>query len=78
LSGVLVVSGAVVGLFSTLLAAILLTRDAPVWLATLAFAHLPWNLVLLVGVGRSAGSPAAPPPSRGWPMLAWVVVLSPL
>ena len=53
-----ILGGAAVGLGSTLLAVILLTVDAPAWLAALAFAaHLPWNLVLLVGVWRSAGQP---------------------
>jgi hypothetical protein len=75
-----ILGGAVVGLVSTLLAALLLTSDAPAWLAALAFAgHLPWNLVLLVGVWRSAAQPEV---ARGTAtlarlaMLAWVVVLS--
>ena len=47
-----VLGGAAVGLSSTLLAVALLAAEAPAWLAALAFAaHLPWNLVLLVGGG---------------------------
>ena len=42
-------------------------------------AHIPWNLVLLVGVWRSAGrsevSPAAANFAR-FVILAWAVVLS--
>ena len=75
-----VLGGAVVSLTSTLAAAMLLAADAPVWLAALAFAvHLPWNLVLLVGVWRSAGRPEV---GRGvaqlaqGAILAWTVVLS--
>jgi hypothetical protein len=75
-----VLGGAVVSLFSTLLAVALLAAEAPIWLAALAFAaHLPWNLVLLVGVWRSAGRPEI---DRGTALLArtfilgWVVALS--
>ena len=53
-----VLGGGVVALFATILALALLTTGAPAWLAVLVFvAHLPWNLVLLVGVWRSAGRP---------------------
>jgi hypothetical protein len=75
-----VLGGASVSLTSTLAAALLLAADAPAWLAALAFAvHLPWNLVLLVGVWRSAGRPEV---GRGvaqlaqGAILAWTVVLS--
>jgi hypothetical protein len=51
-----VLGGDVIALFATLLALTLVTAGAPAWLAALAFAgHVPWNLVLLVGVWRSAG-----------------------
>jgi hypothetical protein len=75
-----VLGGAAVGLSSTLLAAILLAAGAPAWLAALAFAaHLPWNLVLLVGVWRSAGRPEigrdAALLARAV-MLGWTVALS--
>lgn len=49
-----IVGGAVVGLFCTVLALVLLTAGAPGWLAAMVFsAHIPWNLVLFVGVWRS-------------------------
>jgi hypothetical protein len=55
-------------------------RDAPARLAALAFAaHLPWNLVLLVGVWRSAaqsGVASGTATLARLAMLAWVVVLS--
>lgn len=45
-------------LFATILALALLTTGAPAWLAVLVFAaDVPWNLVLLVGVWRSASQP---------------------
>jgi hypothetical protein len=58
----------------------LVAAGAPAWLAVLAFAaHIPWNLILLVGVWRSAGRPevsrAAANVAR-LVILAWVVVLS--
>jgi hypothetical protein len=58
----------------------LVAAGAPAWLAVLVFAaHLPWNLVVLVGVWRSAGRPevsrAAANLARSV-ILAWVVVLS--
>ena len=57
-----VLGGGVVALFATILALALLTGGAPAWLAVLAFAaHVPWNLVLLVGVWRSAGRPGVGP-----------------
>jgi hypothetical protein len=72
--------GGIVSLFSTLLALALLAAEAPVWLAMLVFAvHIPWNLVLLVGVWRSAGRAGM---SREIAhaarliILAWVVALS--
>jgi hypothetical protein len=75
-----IVGGGVVSLFATLLALMLVAAGAPGWLAVLVFvAHIPWNLVLLVGVWRSAERPEV---SRGAAnlarlvILAWVVVLS--
>jgi hypothetical protein len=75
-----ILGGGVVSLVATLLALLLLAAGAPAWLAVLVFAaHIPWNLVLLVGVWRSAGRPgvshAASNVAR-LAILAWVVVLS--
>jgi hypothetical protein len=75
-----ILGGSIVSLFSALLALTLVTAGAPPWLAVLVFAaHIPWNLVLLVGVWRSAGrtevSPATAKFSR-LVILVWVVVLS--
>ena len=75
-----ILGGGVVSLFATLLALMLVAAGAPAWLAVLVFAaHIPWNLVLLVGVWRSAGRPevsrAAANVAR-LVILAWVVVLS--
>ncbi len=75
-----VLGGAAVGLFTTLLAVVLLAVEAPAWLAALAFAvHLPWNLVLLVGVWRSAGRPEVGRDTARLARLiiaAWAVALS--
>jgi hypothetical protein len=75
-----IVGGGVVSLFVTLFALMLLAAGAPAWLAVLVFAaHIPWNLILLVGVWRSAGRPEV---SRAHSnlvrlvILLWVVVLS--
>ncbi len=39
-----ILGGAVVSLFSTLFAVLLVAAEAPVWLAVLVFAaHLPWT-----------------------------------
>ena len=63
-----ILGGGIVTLFSTLLALALLAAEAPAWLAMLVFAaHIPWNLVLLVGVWRSterAGVAARSPMAR--------------
>ncbi len=68
-----VLGGGVVALFATLLALALVTAGAPAWLAVLVFAaHLPWNLVLLVGVWRSAGRPEV---GRDAAFLARIVIL---
>jgi hypothetical protein len=69
-----------VSLFSTLFALTLVAASAPAWLAVLVFtAHIPWNLVLLVGIWRSAGRPEVSPAAAQVARLAilgWVVVLS--
>ena len=75
-----ILGGGFVSLFATLLALMLVAAGAPAWLAVLVFAaHIPWNLVLLVGVWRSAGRPevsrAAANVAR-LVILAWVIVLS--
>jgi hypothetical protein len=75
-----ILGGGMVSLLATLLALTLVAGDAPAWLAVLVFAaHIPWNLVLLVGVWRSAGRPevslATGHLTRSV-MLAWVVVIS--
>jgi hypothetical protein len=58
----------------------LLAGGAPAWLAVLVFAvHLPWNLVMLVGVWRGAGRPEVSDAAANFArliVLAWVVVLS--
>ena len=58
----------------------LIAAGAPAWLAVLAFAaHIPWNVMLLVGIWRSAGRPEVSPVAANLArtaILAWVVVLS--
>lgn len=75
-----VLGGGVVSLGATLLALLLLAAGAPGWLAALVFAaHIPWNLVLLVGVWRSAGRPEVSHTTANVARLAitvWVVALS--
>jgi hypothetical protein len=54
-----IVGGGLVNLYVTLLGLALLAAGVPAWLAVLMLvAPIPWNLVLLVGVWRSAGQPA--------------------
>ena len=75
-----ILGGGIVSLFSTLLALTLIAASAPAWLAVLAFAaHIPWSLMLLVGIWRSAGRPEVSPAAANLArtvILAWVVVLS--
>jgi hypothetical protein len=75
-----ILGGGIVSLFATLLALTLVAAGAPAWLAVLVFAaHVPWNLVLLVGVWRSAGRPGVTPGVANLArvvILAWVAVLS--
>jgi hypothetical protein len=75
-----ILGGGIVSLFATLLALTLIAAGAPAWLAVLVFAaHIPWNLVLLVGVWRSAGQPGVRPAAASLArlvILAWAVVLS--
>ena len=75
-----IVGGGVVSLLSTLLALMIVAAGAPAWLAVPVFAaHIPWNLVLLVGVWRSAGRPGVSRAAANIArlvILTWVVVLS--
>ena len=75
-----VLGGGVVSLFTTIFALALVTAGAPAGLAALVFAlHLPWNLVLLVGIWRSAGRPEVGRDTASLArlvILAWVVVLT--
>lgn len=75
-----ILGGAIIGLVSTLLALALLVAGAPTWLAMLVFAaHLPWNLVLLIGIWRSAGRSRVSRDTASLArlvILAWVVALS--
>jgi hypothetical protein len=75
-----IVGGGAVSLFSTLCALTLIAAGAPAWPAVLVFAaHIPWNIVLLVGVWRSAARPEVSPAAANLArllILAWVVVLS--
>ena len=75
-----ILGGGIVSLFATLLALTLIAAGAPAWLAVLVFAaHIPWNVVLLVGVWRSAGRPGVSPAVASLArlvILAWLVVLS--
>jgi hypothetical protein len=75
-----ILGGGVVALFATILALALLTTGAPAWLAALVFAaDIPWNLVLLVGVWRSAGQPEVSRDTASFvrvAMAVWVVILS--
>jgi hypothetical protein len=53
-----ILGGAVVNLFASLAAVALLSAELPPWLAAAAFAApIPWNILLLVGVWRSAQRP---------------------
>jgi hypothetical protein len=75
-----ILGGGIVSLFFTLLALTLIAAGAPAWLAVLAFAaHIPWNMMLLVGIWRSARRPEVSPAAANLArtaILAWVVVLS--
>lgn len=75
-----ILGGGVVSLFSTLFALALLATEAPAWIAIIVFsAHIPWNLVLLVGIWRSTEQGSV---SREIAcgarliMLAWLIALS--
>ena len=75
-----ILGGGVVSLLTTVVALALVASGAPAWLAALVFAvHIPWNLVLLLGVWRSAER-AEISRDTAWltrfVMLVWVVVLS--
>lgn len=50
--------GFLINMGTTLLSLGLVVADVPAWIAIAAhFAPLPWNLLVLVGVWRSAGRP---------------------
>jgi hypothetical protein len=75
-----ILGGGVVSLVTTVFALALLTTGVPALLAALVFVlHIPWNLVVLVGVWRSAGRPEVGRDTASLARLvtlAWVVVLS--
>jgi hypothetical protein len=75
-----ILGGGIVSLFSTLLALALLAAEAPTWLAMVAYAaHIPWNLVLLVGIWRSSdrrGVSRETAYGARVIILAWLVALS--
>src|SRR3954453_6141473 len=75
-----ILGGGLVELLATMFALALVVAGAPTWVIVLAFvAHVPWNLVLLVGVWRSAGRPevgADTATLSRFTILVWVVVLS--
>jgi len=71
-----ILGGGIVSLFSTLLA---LRQCAGLACGAGVAAHIPWNLMLLVGIWRSAGRPEVSPAAANLArtvILAWVVVLS--
>src|SRR3954471_18381041 len=74
-----ILGGGLVDLLATMSALALVVAGAPTWAIVLAFvAHAPWNLVLLVGVWRSAGRPEVGRDTAHLARLAiisWVVVL---
>ena len=74
-----ILGGAVVNLFATLVAVMLLSAEAPAWLAALAFAApIPWNLMLAVGVWRSAARGGVSPGTADLArvtILLWVALL---
>ena len=75
-----ILGGGIVSLFATLAALALIAAGAPSWLAVLVLAaHIPWNVVLLVGVWRSAERPGVSPAAANLArsvILVWAVVLS--
>lgn len=51
--------GFLINMATTLVSLALIVADVPAWTAAVAhFASLPWNLLVLVAVWRSAGGPA--------------------
>ena len=75
-----ILGGGFVDLLATLFALALVVAGAPTWVIVLVFvAHVPWNLVLLVGVWRSAGRPEVGRDTAALArtaILVWTVVLS--
>lgn len=74
-----ILGGGLVSLFATLFALMLLAVNVPAPLALLVYAaHMPWNLVLLIGVWRSARRPEVGRDTASlarMTMLAWTVLL---
>ncbi len=73
-----ILGGGLVDLLATTLALALVVTGAPTWVVVFV-AHLPWNLVLLVGVWRSAGRPEVGRDTAYLARLAiisWVVALA--
>ena len=75
-----VVSGGIVSIGCTILALAMLAGGAQGWLALAVFAaHIPWNLVLLVGVWRSSDrSKVQTQQLARLAIVAWVLLLSAL
>ena len=75
-----VLGGGLVDLLVTPLALALVVVGMPGWVVVVVFlAHLPWNLVLLVGVWRSAGRHEVSPDTATLArsaILVWVVFLT--
>ncbi len=74
-----ILGGGLVDLLVTPLALALVVAGLPAWVIVAVFvAHVPWNVVLLVGVWRSAGRPEVGRDTAYLARLAiisWVVVL---
>ena len=75
-----ILGGGLVGVLSSLLGLMLLANGAPGWLAVLILiAHIPWNIVLLIGVWRSSERSEA---GQGivnatrLAMVVWVILIS--
>ena len=75
-----VLGGGLVEVLVTPFALALVVAGAPAWVIVPVFvAHVPWNLVLLVGLWRSAGRPEVGRDTAALArtaILVWTVVLS--
>jgi hypothetical protein len=75
-----ILGGAAVNFATTLVSLAIIARGGPGWLALMAFlAPMPWNIVLLVGVWRSADQADVRKDKAQMARLAivvWVLVLS--